>query len=487
MDDDPPSREDRTGGRPCDSGATGDYLRYTPEAPLSKARRSRRLAGSLFADAAFKGVSANTAGLAITLISQLLTVPLFLRTVGVQQYGAWLLLTSFSTYLSLGNVGFATAAGTRATGLVALGLREQAGQVIRSMWAGLSIFCGAAAVILTLSFAFALPTKLFTPLSYESAVIIIASQFLYIWMWVHASFVEAAFRAGAQYARGILWLHSLRLIDFIIIAGVLLATKSLVLVSVAVLFGRLVATCAYYRAGVRRLDWFRLGYRDIRWELVRQLAVKSFTYMGFSAGNAVSAEGYVLLVSATMGPTSVVIMVTVRTVANVLRQLTSMVNLGVTPEVTRAVVARDAARTRRLLLLSVAASVALAATACGLLTWIGPTVVRVWTANHVTPDRGFVFLMTFTVLADVPWMSLTMLLTALNQHQVAGVAYVLATALSLAVAGLALPAAGLSAVPVSLLLVDLVVTPVCFRRAKAGLRFARRGADIDKVLAEFEP
>jgi hypothetical protein len=101
------------------------------------ARVVRHAAQLLLADTAFKGVSANTVGLGITLISQLLTVPIFLRSVGVQQYATWLVLTAFSTYLSLGNAGFAAAAGTKAIGLVALGLPQRAGQVIRSVWAAL--------------------------------------------------------------------------------------------------------------------------------------------------------------------------------------------------------------------------------------------------------------------------------------------------------------------------------------------------------------
>ena len=57
-------------------------------------------------DGAIRGLGANGLALLVTLIIQVLSVPVFLYSVGVNAYAEWLILTAIPSYLSLTDLGF---------------------------------------------------------------------------------------------------------------------------------------------------------------------------------------------------------------------------------------------------------------------------------------------------------------------------------------------------------------------------------------------
>jgi O-antigen/teichoic acid export membrane protein len=87
-------------------------------------------------------------------------------------------------------------------------------------------------------------------------------------------------------------------------------------------------------AHVLRLTEF--GWRHARWSTIHALLRPALAFMGFPIGNALNLQGTVLAVSYALGPTSVVIFGTARTVSRVALQMVQMVNSTFEPEITRA-------------------------------------------------------------------------------------------------------------------------------------------------------
>ncbi len=98
----------------------------------------------------------------------------------------------------------------------------------------------------------------------------------------------------------------------------------------------------------RDLPWIEFGWRHARRSTIRALLRPALAFMGFPLGNALNLQGTVLAVSYALGPTSVVIFGTARTVSRVALQMVQMVNASFEPEITMAFGAGNIALLRTL-------------------------------------------------------------------------------------------------------------------------------------------
>src|SRR5690606_26689776 len=72
------------------------------------------------------GLAAQTYSQAVTIGTQLLSVPVLISAWGVEQYGVWLLISAIPAYLALADLGFAQVGGSDMTMRLARGDREGA-------------------------------------------------------------------------------------------------------------------------------------------------------------------------------------------------------------------------------------------------------------------------------------------------------------------------------------------------------------------------
>lgn len=420
-----------------------------------------------------QGLGANAFGFVVTALVQVLSVPLFLHGFGVAVYGEWLVLTALPMYLTSSDLGFAGAASTRCTALVALKEFERARNTLFSTWFFVTLWCfGVVGLLCLLIAAFGLPTPI-AAIQAHDAVIVVTLQLATVLVWIQGSFVEASLRADGQVGLGVGLFNAIRLGDLLAISATLAVKSTPVNVAMALLVLRVLATLLYALVAWRRVAWMhRAGWRPDA-SVIRSLASASLAYVSFALANGLGSQGLTVIIGVQGGAREVVVFSTARTVANVVRQSTGMVSLGLMPDMTRSLALRQVERTRRLFRLSMALSSAAAISALIVLSLLGPSAISVWTHGQVRVDRGFLVLMIATVAADVPWSMAGGMLVAANRHQRIGALYLFTTVITLVISAVVLPIAGLTAVPVVLLLLDFVLTPVAFRDLRAVLASPR--------------
>ena len=89
-----------------------------------------------------RGIGANAFGQAVSIVIQLVGVPILLHAWGTQLYGEWLLLSAIPAYLSMTDLGFSQSAANDMTARVARGDRAGALAVFQSL--GLLVYAAAA-------------------------------------------------------------------------------------------------------------------------------------------------------------------------------------------------------------------------------------------------------------------------------------------------------------------------------------------------------
>ena len=98
-----------------------------------------------------KGIGANAYGQAITVLIQLVSIPLFIQHWGVSLYGEWLILSALPAYLSMSDFGLGAVAGNSMVIKMAQNDKAGALAIYRSVScfnAGMSLFILLLSIVL---------------------------------------------------------------------------------------------------------------------------------------------------------------------------------------------------------------------------------------------------------------------------------------------------------------------------------------------------
>jgi O-antigen/teichoic acid export membrane protein len=425
---------------------------------------------ALLRDKATLGVVGNFGNLAVTLIIQVVQVPIFLHAVGVVRYSGWVFLTAIPAYFALSDLGFSGAAVTAATHQLAAQRTARAVEFIRSGWVLVNSVFGVLFILVIVALTLCNP-RTFDTLRWSSICAIVILQLVGVVAWLQAGFIEGAFRASGEYPIGISLITLLRLGEFVCTMIVLLTTTSLVAAAAASAVTRCVFMWAIYVKARRRYSWYSLGIPHASLSAIRALAGPSLGSGGFSFGFGTINQGFVILAGSTLGPQNLIELTTVRTLANTIQQLTVSTSTGILGELTIAISKGEYLRASRLVLRSAMFVISIDVLSAAALALFGPEVIQVWTNGHVHPSRNFVVAMVLTVLADVPWQCCLAVVRSVNAQRRLGLLYLFAAILSVAIGGILLRMIGLIGVPLALFCLDAILTPVALvdaRRILAG-------------------
>lgn len=426
----------------------------------SNSWRSMRL------DQAATGVASNAFGFVITLAIQGASVPFYLRAFGLNRYGEWLVISAIPMYLSLSDLGFAAVSSTQATREFATGNASEARITMRSAW--LVVSTGSLAILATLALlVWSLPVEWLhiNEIPRHDAQLILLLLVAYTLMTVQSSLVEGCFRAGRRFPVGISIATALRLFEFVVAALTALGTHSPVITAGSLLGARILGQVAYLYQLRRLVPELMLGFQDAQYSTFRCLVLPGLGFLSFPLGNTVAMQGMIMVTATELGPAAVVVLNAVRIMGNMLRQIASTVYNGVLPEVTAALARGDHERARRLVNGGLAVTLVIAALCGATLVVAKNQILGVWTGGSVQAPALLVLAMAATVLVDLPWLAWSLLLIARNRHAVLGALYAGSCLLSVVAAKLLLPRLGLLAIPLTLLLVDVVLYVPAYRGA----------------------
>jgi len=415
----------------------------------------------------FHGLAAKGFGQIITALIQVVSVPLFIHYWGIELYGEWLVLCTIPAYFAMSDVGFASVAANDMTMLVAKGERRTALEVFQSTWVFVSV-TSFLVIIIFVPMVWIIPFDKWLQLrsltDFETAAVV-SFLILHVLLGLQGGFLHAGFRCEGRYARGILWSNLMRLAEFTAVTiGVCLgATPSVV----ALLFlgTRIGGSFMFWLDLHRCSPWIVFGHRLATRASIKRLAFPALTFMGFPAGNAISLQGMVMVVAAMLGPTSVVVFSTVRTLTRLGLQAMEMINSTVWPEISVAYGADDISLARKLHRHSCQASFWLCLSLVASLWFFGEWIIAIWTHGQVTPDGNLMRLLLAVIFANSLWYTSSVVMVAVNRHQQMALVYLIGTGLSLLLARAFIPVFGLDGAALGLLVIDVVMSVYVVRNS----------------------
>jgi len=445
--------------------------------PLPDTRGDRHLLKRLL-----KSISAIFAGQFLNVVSNLLLVPLFLSRWSTGVYGEWMALSAVVAYFGVTDLGMNAAAGNAMTAAYA---RGDLGRYRHLQGSAMAFYVGMAlSVSLLIAFlAAVLPIPAWIGIRHIPPVVsawvtwLLASRLL--WQ-MPAAQLGSIYRTTGNLA-ATQWFGNLQSI------GLLAVTASVLLLHGGVL--QLALWGAVPMIAVTTGAWLSLrrSHPELLPRLsgasiagIRELLNPSLLFGLIMLSMALTIQGPVVLVSMVLGGTAVALLVTTRTLANVVKQMVAPVQVALWPELTRldAVGAEPTLRlAHRLLLIG---SVTLTAAFAGALWFEGASVMAVWTRGKLPVD---VWLLRFFFLAIVlqsPWFASSLFTMASNRHRRLAHSYFISAILTLAAIALLIYPCGLLAVPLGALIGEplacyhLVIKDACTVLKEEYFRFAVR-------------
>src|ERR1700688_1497768 len=274
----------------------------------------------------------------VTAVIQLGTVPLLLHAWGAAKYGDWLILSAIPSYLSLTDLGFGDASASDMTMRVAAGDRKGAIETFQSSWVLLSIvslFVG----LLAASAVWRVPWHRWVKLAsltdvQASAVVLVFGAYLLVSQ--QCGVFESGFRCDGNFATGTIFGTLLRLVETGLATTIGILTGSLLWAAATYLVTRSIGIIAYGLLLRRQSPWLPIGWSNARLSRIKELAAPALGFVALPLANAISIQGFTLLIAALLGSVAVTQFSTMRTLTRVNFQLMTVIAWAMWPEMPRA-------------------------------------------------------------------------------------------------------------------------------------------------------
>ena len=365
-----------------------------------------------------KGVGANIFDKLIVAGSQLAMVPVLAGSWGLQVYGLWVLLSTIPSFLAMGDLGFATAAGTKMTMAAARGDRLEVISVFQS---ALRVILASSALLLLAALAVAglIPSEVLGSgqiVPVKEARVTLFLVLIYGIAVLQGSIFFAAFRAAGLFALGAFWNALIILVESSVLICAVLLGAGPSGAAAAWLVGRVLGIIGQNILVRHHIPWLKIGVRNGSMAEVRALLAPAGAVMLVPAAQALSLQGTAIALGAAAGPAAVPLFTTARTLSRIGLQLCWLLNSALMPEFSAAA-ARDDRRAMAVMVGgTIAASVFLVlpfALGFGLL---GRTAIELWTGGVVHPAHSVIWAMAAVTLFGGFWYPLSNLILALNRH-----------------------------------------------------------------------
>lgn len=373
-----------------------------------------------------RGVGANGYSQLVSIVVQIVSVPLFLSAWSLEQYGQWLLLAAIPAYLAMSDFGIVMISANRVTMLLASGNITSARRALQSSQAFLMLVSTLVAVI---SAVLLLPP--FLPMPFEQRCALLLLILALICGQV-GGLAESVFRSTERFATGVAFGATARLIEWVGYCLGLWLSGSFIAVALGGLIARAVVTgLMLYRSTAGRTD-LQYGLSDASKEEVRIVLRPALSYMAFTLSNALTFQGLTIVAGLFLGPAQLVVFNTYRTISRVAVQITSTLSHAVWPEFSRLFGGSNSAMLelayRRTMILGTALALGMS-----VVTLVGsPFFLGVWTHQRV--EFNFPLMIVFVLYAAVAGTCHTprVLLMSTNSHNALGAWAVAVSVLTLA-------------------------------------------------------
>ncbi|MCE4566488.1 MATE family efflux transporter [Maribellus sp. CM-23] len=407
-----------------------------------------------------KNFGANVFGIVINLFNQIILVPFFLRYWGTDLYSDWLVISAFSTFLLMTDLGLNTVISNQfsleySRGNISMCTKLLLNNIFFIISIGIIILSS-----IIISARFVDISKFFDLHVLESdiALKIILALSLMVFLNMLNGSLNAIYRARSLASRGVIFDNLTRLIEVMILFTGIVAKWNILFIVWIYVIPKFVLLFLKY-ADAQKFFKFKIKfYNNLDLSLLKQFVKPSIFFMSFPVGNAIIIQGYTLLVNKFFGASDLVLFTTTRTMVNFIKTAMGSIATAVWPEFTLAFGKKDYSKVRKIHRLSVAISFTIAILISIFLIFFGEWIYTIWTNGAIVFDRKLMLAFILVLITNNFWYSSSVTLMATNNHLRLGLYYILTSILAIGIARSIVQFNSLIYLVLSLLIMDTILS-----------------------------
>jgi O-antigen/teichoic acid export membrane protein len=357
-------------------------------------------------------------GPVVTLVVQLVQVPLFLAFWGVEKYGEWLVLTGVPLTLVLADAGVAQASASKC--IMEMGRKsfEEAKNTLRTARAYTTLVALLlAAVGIALAIFVDWPTLLkLSSVSPASASVVLLLVACYVAVTLQGGYLGAWLRASDQTSVHAFIEGSTRLVDLCSLTLALYFGGGFIAAAAALLLSAVFCRITHYLVASRlSSDKLRGPGKATLWQL-RAVLKPSAAYIGITLTQTLTVQGGIQILNQISTQQTVVLFNTVRVLARTLVLFGGAVSNALRPELSRLVGEGNETSAMAFSSRVGIATLALGTALYLMMIILGPSVVQAWTHSRVEVSHAIVAIVGFHALCHIAWLIPATLSIATNRH-----------------------------------------------------------------------
>jgi O-antigen/teichoic acid export membrane protein len=415
------------------------------------------------------GAGAGAFSYGLSIASNLLLLPLYLRFWSVGIYGEWMALYSAVNYLANLDFGLTFAAINTATIAYARGDMRTFKRVQGTTWV-ISLLIAAIGIlaVVTLSLAYFhidqwLRLRIMDQSDARIVFCFLAISFL---ITIPGRQLISVYIAIGEFPR-YQWFYNAFALFSLAVTAVALAvgappkTLAVVIVASGVLsFG--ISFWLLYRRDPRLIP----RIRNADWETARSLAAPTGQVGLAFLATALTLQGPVIVISRALGGPAVALFTTTRTIANVIHGTVMLLRAPLRPELAAASADPSKESLRRLFRIAVSLETVASISFAAVLWSVGGWLITVWSHHRITPDLRLLQWMLALVVLEAFLQVLASAGWATNKIQGVSIGQMVTAITSVGLAVVLVARFGPSAIPMAgVALMVIVMAPLAVRNA----------------------
>ena len=397
-------------------------------------------------------------GQGLAVVTNILLVPLYLHVWSTVAYGEWLVMSAAVSYLSSLDLGMQTYVVNRLTQAYATDRIEEY-QTYQHTALAFYVALASIGSVLVIALAWLAPINQWLNITATdgTTVSLVVSLLGCQLLWsLPTSICFAVYRTTGDLAKAQWTDNFYRILTLCLTIGALALYPKMAVIVLAQLAPFVLVNLFVLRNIRRRFPSLTPGLRKRRLSLLPGIIQPSLFFGLIILAMAIGLQGSTLLVANLLGATAVAIFVTSRTLTNVVKQVVSLLNVAMWPDLTRLEALADQRRLRLAFHLMVALNTAGCVAVAACLWFEGTDLMNIWTGGKLAPDQTLLRLMLAYLVLQSPWLSASIFFLATNRHRGLSFSYLFANVGGLILAALLIPRFGILGVPIGLILAEII-------------------------------
>lgn len=323
----------------------------------------------------------------ITVGEQLLLVPFFIASWGTAYYGEWLTLTIIPAVLTFSNLGVGTAAANSFVLKYAAGKKSEAANTARTGLVAISVVIFGGILLGIVGLVTILKLDLFKNSLINTADAIYALSFMMTGCLLefYYQLFSAYFRAARKADLGMNLLALRKIFNIIAGCSVLFAGYGVVAFAFSQLIVSIVFFVLYRWVSIAILKLNREYSGHFIKSEAKEIFSKGLGYLMYPIWQILFFQGTTFIVRLTLGPASVTVFNTLRTLSRSVNQIFEIVNRSVFPELQYEIGQGQIDKARKIFVYAVRSVLVFSVFGIAFLAVFGLPLYDIWTHNELNP------------------------------------------------------------------------------------------------------